>query len=234
MNIKFKIVGSGKIYEFLNKKVEQIRRDNLLIIAANDLMAVKKYLNQNDEYENILIYSDLMLNDIQSIDNENILFGFVNGDLNKEPLILYGGNRLIFDYIEKISPNVYFYNNKFEAVILNESIAGIHYSYALAYYVGIVLSKKYDLDIKTYFDNLIISTPELCQGAYRNIWKALKDNNSYEDIDDVIHGMEMLVCKMKKTKGKEMIFDNQKRQIYLNKLLASYWKNISCEDKRCQ
>ena len=137
--------------------------------------------------------------------------------------------RETYDYIEKLSNNNRYYKNKYETAILNESIVGIHYTYLLAYYVGLVLSKKYDFDLHTYLSNLVTSTPELCQGAYRNIWSGLADDNSYEDVDDVIHGMEMLVCLMKKTSGKEMIFANAERKLYLNKLLSSYWNKVSSE-----
>lgn len=231
MNNKFKIVGNGKVCEFLKNKVELIEKEDLLIIADNDLDKIYSYLNENSSYKNVLLYSELTIKEVEKIDNKNILFGFINGDLDNNPLVLYGGNKETYDYINKLSENTRYYENIYEAAILNSSISGIHYTYLLAYYVGIVLSKKYDFDIDIYLNNLSLSTPELCEGAYRNIWNGLKDSNSYEEIDDVIHGMEMLVCLMKKTKGKEMIFDNDKRQKYLNKLLDTYWKRISSEVK---
>lgn len=226
MNKKFKIVGKGPVYNYLKEKVELIKKDDLLIIVADDLDDIKEYLLDNYKY--VVLYSELTLNDIVNIDND-ILFGFINGKLDDNPLILYGGNKETYDYIEKLSNNNRYYKNKYEAAILNESIVGIHYTYLLAYYVGLVLSKKYDFDLHTYLSNLIISTPELCQGAYRNIWSGLADDSSYEDVDDVIHGMEMLVCLMKKTSGKEMIFANAERKLYLNKLLSSYWNKVSSE-----
>lgn len=226
MNKKFKIVGKGSVYNYLKEKVELIKKDDLLIIVTDDLDDIKEYLLDNYKY--VVLYSELTLNDIANIDND-ILFGFINGKLDDNPLILYGGNKETYDYIEKLSNNNRYYKNKYETAILNESIVGIHYTYLLAYYVGLVLSKKYDFDLHTYLSNLVISTPELCQGAYRNIWSGLADDNSYEDVDDVIHGMEMLVCLMKKTSGKEMIFANAERKLYLNKLLSSYWNKVSSE-----
>ncbi len=231
MSNKFKIVGNGIICEFLKNKVELIEKEDLLIIADNNLDKINSYLNKNDSYKYVLLYSELTLKDIEKIVNKNILFGFLNGDLDNNPLILYGGNKETYNYINKLSKNNRYYENIYEAAIINNSISGIHYTYLLAYYVGIVLSKKYDFDIDIYLNNLSSSTPELCEGAYRNIWSGLKDSNSYEEVDDVIHGMEMLVCLMKKTKGKEIIFDDDKRQCYLNNLLDSYWKRISSEVK---
>lgn len=229
MNNNFKIVGKGDICEFLKNKVELIKKEDLLIIADNDLSAINDYLIENKDYKYILIYSELTLKEIGKLNNQNVLIGYINGELDDNPLILYGGCKETFDYIYKLSNNAHYYENIYEAAILNSSISGIHYTYLLAYYVGIVLSKKYDFDIDVYLNNLAISTPELCEGAYRNIWSGLKDNNSYEDVDDVIHGMEMLVCLMKKTSGKDLIFENSQRQQYLNKMLDTYWHKVSSE-----
>ncbi len=231
MSNKFKIVGSGDVYEFLKNKVELIEKDDLLIIADNNLDKINSCLKENNDYKHIALFSELIINDIEKIVNKNILFGFINGALDDNPLILYGGNKETYDYINSLSNKTRYYGNIYEAAILNNSISGVHYTYLLAYYVGIVLSKKYDFDIDIYLNNLSSSTPELCEGAYRNIWKGLKDDNSYEDIDDVIHGMEMLVCLMKKSSAKEMIFDNDNRQKSLNKLLDTYWSRISSEVK---
>ena len=152
MNKKFKIVGKGPVYNYLKEKVELIKKDDLLIIVTDDLDDIKEYLLDNYKY--VVLYSELTLNDVANIDND-ILFGFINGKLDDNPLILYGGNKETYDYIEKLSNNNRYYKNKYETAILNESIVGIHYTYLLAYYDGLVLSKKYDFDLHKYLSNLV-------------------------------------------------------------------------------
>ena len=115
MNKKFKIVGKGPVYNYLKEKVELIKKDDLLIIVTDDLDDIKEYLLDNYKY--VVLYSELTLNDIANIDND-ILFGFINGKLDDNPLILYGGNKETYDYIEKLSNNNRYYKNKYEAAIL--------------------------------------------------------------------------------------------------------------------
>lgn len=226
MSKSFKLVGDSDVYGSLLNKVEQIEKEDLLIIASNNLDKINDWLSIN-EYKYVVVYSELTVKQLEYVNSSSVLFGFINGDLNKEPLILYGGNKETYNYIDKLTTNALYYENPYKATILNNSTNGIHYTYILAYYVGIVLCKKYNMDINEYFKHLASSSFELCEGAYRNIWKGLSDDNSYEEVDDVIHGMEMLVCQMKKTKGKELIYSNREVQKKLNKILDEYWKEIT-------
>ncbi len=226
MSKQFKLEGEGSVYKSLLNMVEQISKEDLLIIASNNLETINENLIDNDS-RYVVVYSELTVKQLETINNKKVLFGFICGSLNKNHLIIYGGNKETYNYINKLTDNSLYYDIPHKAALLNSSANGIHYTYLLAYYVGIVLCKKYNMDINEYFKYLAVSIPELCEGAYRNIWKGLADENSYEDVDDVIHGMEMLVCQMKKTKGKELIYSNEKVQEKLNKILNKYWKEIS-------
>ena len=70
MNNKFKIVGNGKVCEFLKNKVELIEKEDLLIIADNDLDKIYSYLNENSSYKNVLLYSELTIKEVEKIDNK--------------------------------------------------------------------------------------------------------------------------------------------------------------------
>lgn len=114
-----------------------------------------------------------------------------------------------------------------EAAIINSSITGIHYTYLLANIVGSVLCKKYNFDKNLYEQFVKDSTPKLCEGAYRNIWSGLASDKNYSDVNDDIHAMEMLVCKMKNSNAYNLIFNNNVAQLKLNSILTNYWNKVS-------
>lgn len=227
MKSKFKIVGEGLLYESLLSIVERVERDDLLIIVSNDSICINEAIRENSEYNYILVYCDLLPEQLDNVDKENHLFGFVSGDIKSKPVIIYAGDKKVYQYINKINESNIYLENVYHAAMLNYSITGIHYTYLLANYVGLVLCKKYGVDINEYLYHVKKGTVEVAQGAYRNINKGLEDENDYSDIDDVIHGMEMLVCQMKKTTGKEIFFSNNELQVQLNKTLSNYWNRIS-------
>ncbi|MGN1399455.1 MAG: hypothetical protein ACI4WG_05610 [Erysipelotrichaceae bacterium] len=226
MKTSFKLIGEGLLYEALLTIVEQVERDDLLVIAANNVTFINNAIAENSNYSNTLIYCDLLPDTLQTIKKQDVLFGFVCGDITDKPVIIYGGEKRIYQYINKLTTASLYLENSYHASMLNYSISGIHYTYLLANYVGIVLCKKYGIDIEQYLYHVKNGTVEVAQGAYRNIVMGLNSDNDYSDIDDVIHGMEMLVCQMKKTNGSS-IFSDKQLQIKLNKTLSDYWQRIT-------
>lgn len=223
----FKLVGEGLLYESLLSIVEQIERDNLLIIATNNIDYINETIKQNKEYSDIIVYCDLLPEKLEKIEKKDILFGFVNGNIKSNSVVIYAGNQEIYQQINKFTDSSMYLDDVYHASMLNYSLTGIHYTYVLANYVGIVLCKKYGIDIDEYLYHVKNGTVELAQGAYRNIMSRLADDKDYSDVDDVIHGMEMLVCLMKRTDGKEIFFSNHELQGHLNKILSNYWYRIS-------
>lgn len=151
--------------------------------------------------------------------------------LGKEKsIIYYSGDKEAFvkcnELISALSPGKFLGESPVFATLMNFSAIGIHYSFILAFYTGIAMCKKYGFDVNTYIYHTMKAMPPLSEGAYRNIWAGLRDPRTFEDVDDVIHGMEMLVCLMKKTKGDEEIKDNRERQLLLNHILYNHWNEL--------
>lgn len=110
--------------------------------------------------------------------------------------------------------------------LLSSVVSGVHHASVLALLDGVGMCAKYGLDPTVYARMVAESTPALSQGAYRNIWSGLADERSFDDVDDDIHAMEMLVHRLKSSGAAGLIEGNQERQHALNRMLRDYWAAV--------
>jgi len=148
----------------------------------------------------------------------------------EDALIYYSGDQKGYEaagiLLSRLGGAQYLGTNIAESALMDYTADGIHYSYILAFYTGIALCKKYGFPVETFLYHTLKSMPPLSEAAYRNIWIGLDDPRSFEEVDDVIHGMEMLVCLLKKTGGKEEIRYQSERQKKLNDALYQHWNDL--------
>ncbi|NMA49535.1 MAG: hypothetical protein GX947_07180, partial [Tissierellia bacterium] len=104
MSKQFKLEGEGSVYKSLLNMVEQISKEDLLIIASNNLETINENLIDNDS-RYVVVYSELTVKQLETINNKKVLFGFICGSLNKNHLIIYGGNKETYNYINKLTDN---------------------------------------------------------------------------------------------------------------------------------
>lgn len=230
-NLEFKLIGSGYVYEYYLKHPE-LHQNDFLIIVLNDINKINEALYQNIEYKNKVVYCELVVSEIDKLYTHHLLIGYVNGDISNKSYIIYSGNVDIFNHFIKISANYSFLSNLHEAAIINSSIVGIHYTYLLANIVGLAMCKKYSFNTNLYKNFFNDATPKLCEGAYRNIWNGLSSDQTFSDVDDDIHAMEMLVNKMKNSNAYNQIFNDSKTQLQLNNMLSKYWTHVSKGDQK--
>ena len=144
--------------------------------------------------------------------------------------IVYSGKEAAYAAIKPIVDALQGAHNAGENIIgaplMDYTASGVHYSYVLAFYTGVAMCRKYGLPMKTYLYHTLKSLPPLAEAAKRNIFIGLDDQSSFEEVDDVIHGMEMLVCLLKKSGAKAEIRDNEPRLKKINHALYQHWNDI--------
>lgn len=120
----------------------------------------------------------------------------------------------------------YMGENIMAASLMDYTANGIHYSYVLAFYTGVAMCRKYGFPMDTYLYHTLKSLPPLAEAAKRNIFTGLDDPRTFEEVDDVIHGMEMLVCLLKKTNATQEVRYNDERLKKMNGALYKHWNDI--------
>ena len=144
--------------------------------------------------------------------------------------VCYAGDEAAYKAVEPIvktlGGNHYMGENIMAASLMDFTANGVHYSYVLAFYTGVAMCRKYGLPMNTYLHHTLKSLYPLAEAAKRNIFKGLDDPRTFEEIDDVIHGMEMLVCLLKKSGAKEEVRYNNERLLKIQKALDKHWNDI--------
>lgn len=148
----------------------------------------------------------------------------------EDAYVCYAGDEDAYKTVEPIAKVLggdrYMGENIMAASLMDFTANGIHYSYVLAFYTGVAMCRKYGLPMGTYLHHTLKSLYPLAEAAKRNIFAGLDDPRTFEEIDDVIHGMEMLVWLMKKSGAKEEVRYNDERLLKINKALDKHWNDI--------
>jgi len=145
-------------------------------------------------------------------------------------IVCYSGSKSVFsafsNVVDALCGARWLSENPAFAALMSFTANGVHYSTVLGLYMGIGMCKKYGFPLETFYRVTQDTMPLLSEGAYRNVWAGLNGPRTFEDVDDVIHGMEMLVCLMKRTGGDAEIRDNRERQMLLNEALSAHWSGV--------
>lgn len=144
--------------------------------------------------------------------------------------VCYAGAEAAYKTVEAVAKTLggehYMGDNIMAASLMDFTANGIHYSYVLAFYTGVAMCRKYGLPMNAYLHHTLKSLYPLAEAAKRNIFMGLDDPRTFEEIDDVIHGMEMLVCLLKKSGAKEEVRYNDARLLKIEKALDKHWNDI--------
>ena len=148
----------------------------------------------------------------------------------EDAYVVYAGAEDAFRVVEPIADVLcgkrYMGENIMAASLMDFTANGVHYSYVLAFYTGVAMCRKYGLPMDTYLHHTLKSLYPLAEAAKRNIFMGLDDLRTFEEIDDVIHGMEMLVCLLKKSGAKAEVRHNDARLLKIEKALDKHWNDI--------
>ena len=147
-----------------------------------------------------------------------------------ESYISYSGKKETYEKIAEITKALggahYEGENIMETSLMEFTSTGVHYTGIMAIYTGIAMCKKYGFDFGTYLYHTLLSMPSLSEAAYRSVWDDFRAESDFSDVDDVIHATEMLCCLLKKTGGKELLFDNKEIQKELENILHEHWDSL--------
>lgn len=167
----------------------------------------------------------------QRLLNTSVIVGSVIGPYaalgTPSAVIRYSGDmdayKQLFPILRLFGPVTYAGQSPIMAPLLDSTASGVHHASLLALLVGYGMCMRYGLDYGLYAKKVCESMPSLSQGAYRNIWAGLLGPNCFEDVDDDIHAMEMLVYRLKVSGGIGEIAWNENRQNKLNRMIFNYW-----------
>lgn len=112
------------------------------------------------------------------------------------------------------------------SALLDTVATGVHHATLMALLTGMGMSSKYSFDLGLYARRVGEGVPALSQGAYRSIWSGLSDERTFEHVDDDIHAMEMLVCRLKTSGSAPEVEENAHRQQMLNRMIWDYWRSV--------
>lgn len=254
-----KVLKNVKVIEFGSEQccnkgevIDAIKDADKIILALSDYGKVGELLSEASKeiFENKVIvnYTATTIAQIQELYDKVSELGakLVSGSVicyydalgTEDAYVVYSGEKaayeVVADIVEVLGGAHYEGENIIEASLMDFTANGIHYSYLLAFYTGVAMCKKYDFPLETYLYHTLKSLPPLAEAAYRNIWIGLDDPRSFEEIDDVIHGMEMLVCLLKKSGGKDEVRYNTERQKALNDILYQHWNDLMDDYSKLQ
>lgn len=107
------------------------------------------------------------------------------------------------------------------------AVSGTHYVPLLSLLVGAGMCERYGLELDEFAEKVVVATPDLAQGAWRNICSGINDERAFDDVDDDIHAMEMLVALLKRTGAARAVARDHDAQRRLNRLVSRHWSALA-------
>lgn len=167
----------------------------------------------------------------------SVLFGAVIGPYEglgtHGSMIRCSGASTVFDRLLPILSSLgsvrYVGKNPVMSVLLESVVSGVHYSTLASLLTGMGLCEEYGLPLDVYVEKVCEGMPSLSQGAYRSIWSGLASSRDFDDVDDDIHAMEMLVCELRRSGADVEIASDERRQRELNRVIRRYWHAVEAK-----